>query len=81
MEITELIKKLRATESRSKRELLDEAADALESMHHDLWLRCGCRVCTHQTGMMACEFGGCNGGGDGKHPEDLWEYKMRSDIR
>lgn len=45
----------------------------------DLKIYGGCSVCQHNKKDMYslssyCEFGGCNGGGNGKIQEDRWEY-------
>lgn len=49
-------------------------------MLHDLRAYGGCAVCGHcdrgkYPGYNYCEFGGCNGGGNGKIKEDRWEYR------
>ena len=58
---TELIHRLRQTESRSKRKLLDEAAETIEKQRKriaqqefDLHRLLGCGVCKHNYGWGNC---------------------------
>ena len=60
MNCKELVSELRSTESRSKRELLDNAADAIEKLHESLayCLRLSsdcCTYCIHGEEPQPCE--------------------------
>jgi hypothetical protein len=56
----------------------------VEKALKDLEIYGGCSVCENNIGTNAitdCKYGGCNGGGDGKHKENLWKYKYFGKIR
>ncbi len=54
---TELVERLRETESRSKRKLLDEAADAIERLYQVAHQYAGCDECWNYEAWGACKEG------------------------
>lgn len=60
MDCKTLAKKLRETQSKSKRKLLDEAADTLEALERDLKISAlrpdgACTVCSHAGDNPDCD--------------------------
>ena len=56
---------------------LPEESKQLEAALGDLHIYAGCKKCVHnksKTALTKCEFGGCCGGGDGQHKDDLWQW-------
>ena len=56
----------------------------LDQMLKDLEIYGSCATCKHcdkdkYPGYNYCEFGGCNGGGNGKIKENRWEYRYSNE--
>lgn len=58
------------------REIKNTSISEFEQALKDIRLYAGCSRCIHNKGKVniECEFGGCNGGGNGKIKEDMWQW-------